>query len=121
MDEEPYAGLREPRTRAVDPVQLSCGHLAYFDPLPRSGDILYCYRCADYSKIHFAVKVVKDVRIVQCRDCPYRRRLTEWLGEAHLLAETHALKKRHTVDISNANKIIQTVTESLSTCALNVS
>jgi hypothetical protein len=110
MEDEPYAGLKDPRTRATDPVLLKCGHLVIFDPMPRSGDILYCYRCADYSRIQFAVKVVKEIRIIQCRDCYYRRRLKEWISEAHLLAETHALKTAHTLDIMDATKIIETVT-----------
>lgn len=107
--------------RNVDPVDLQCGHSAVFNPLPRLGDLLYCYRCTDWfmvkgDALNVAVIKKNHIRMVICRECLFRRKLTHYLSTAHLLAETHALKKSHTVDIMDADEIIETVTVALPSC-----
>lgn len=98
------------RDREPSKVYLNCGHSALFWPSPKRGDMVYCYKCADYLRvIKGHMSTIQGVIWLRCNDCAYTRKFITGLEDVRIRAETHMIRMGHHVKIVDASGKVRSV------------
>lgn len=81
----------------VGRITLHCNHVVLYYPLPETGDIVYCRRCADWRRV-VELESEKIQLKVKCGDCKFSRLYPLGHEEiARIKGKTHSLRRKHKV------------------------
>lgn len=97
------------RKQEAKPVDLSCGHTAYFWPPPLLNDLVYCWKCDNWYRVRGG-KVKRQTKRIECQDCSYARKYEMSLSDLRTRAETHMLRFGHRVMIWDEQGKVRSVT-----------
>lgn len=84
---------------------LRCGHSAYYDPRPKTGDEVYCRRCAAYTR----VKAASDEWAWHCPVCHTTRPHGTDEEGCRRSARTHQRKYHHVVVLRKGYDTVELV------------
>jgi hypothetical protein len=92
--------IRYLHTRAE--VELRCGHIVIYNPIPCIGDVVYCQPCRDYSVVMNGGSARYPYTfLLTCDHCEYERHyhIEKFTDAMRIRSDTHRVKTRHTVRV----------------------